>query len=212
MAAAAAIGSLTAVEKAADIGGLPDPREVRNRIRADPVRDTPFVRVRARARTPEGARSLAAAVTRVFVASASEQIVARRRSVEQRLEAVNAQLADVRQMLRVSRETLTRLQERARPSSEQDGFIRAFSLNSLSVSEALYSTLLAAQKDLTTELLTLRPPQLLEEPTLPQTAASPNPVLNAAIAFLLGLAGAVAVVLARESLRPARQITPSPQA
>jgi uncharacterized protein involved in exopolysaccharide biosynthesis len=212
-AAAGAVGSLTFIRRAGMAAGLTaSPIALRKQIKAVAVPDTPFVRIRVRARTPEGARRLAAAVAEAFVAQASEHIAERRRAAEERLAAVNAQLADIGRILAASRDALVQLQSRRALTSEQEGFIRAFTLNAFSLSEGLYGSLLATQKDLTAELLRLQPPKLVEEPVLPDAPSTPRSVVNLSLAFALGLLVSVAGVLAREALLPSRQMTVSPQA
>jgi uncharacterized protein involved in exopolysaccharide biosynthesis len=140
-----------------------------------------------------------------FVSQASEENLERRRAVEERLAGVHELLADIRRALAMSRQSLAQLQV-IRPKTELEVFTRAFTLNTIEVSENLYSSLLAAQRDLTVELINLHPPKLIEEPTLPDIPVAPKPRLNISIAGFLGLVMAIVGVLVREAFQP-RQTT-----
>lgn len=161
--------------------------ERRRLVRAEPVRDTRMVRIRARANTPERARRLANTVVRALVASASERVVERRRNLERRLRTVNAQLAEVRRLLALSREVLARLQRGAGMAEEDRGFVRTFTLNSLGVAEALYSGLSESQRALTAELLAIERPMVVQNPSRPLQPVSPRKALNVTLAVVFGL-------------------------
>ncbi len=210
-AAAQAINSLTFLEQVARSADLADPRRaLQKRVRVEPVPATPFVRLRVRARDPVEAQRLAGAVARTFVSMASERIVQRLKSAEQRLAAVNAQLAEVERILALSRQTLARLQERRPLTGEQEGFVRTFTLSAMGFSESLSSGLTVAQEDLTSELISLQPPAVVEEATLPDGPTAPKPAVNISIGVILGLMASVIGVLVRDAFSTSDRTTPQP--
>jgi uncharacterized protein involved in exopolysaccharide biosynthesis len=161
--------------------------ERRRLVRAEPIRDTRMVRVRARADSPARARRLASTVVQTFLARASERVTERRRNIERQLRTVDAQLAEVRRILVLSREVLARLQRGAGMAEEDRGFVRTFTLNSLGVAVALYSGLSESQRALTAELLAVERPVVVQNPSRPLQPVSPRKALNATLAVVFGL-------------------------
>jgi LPS O-antigen subunit length determinant protein (WzzB/FepE family) len=115
------------------------------------------------------------------------------------LQTVRAQAADVEATVQQSLQVLARLQQDRALSGAEAGFVRSFTLNALGVSEGMYSSLLDAERDLRAELVALDPPVLVQEPFIPEEPVSPRPVLNTAIAVMLGLLVGTVWVLVRES-------------
>jgi uncharacterized protein involved in exopolysaccharide biosynthesis len=166
-AAARAVRTLPFLEAVIRASGAAvQPQAMQARIKAEPVRGAPLVRVRVRAGDPGEARRLAGAVAEVFLAEAAGQIVERRRAAEEDLAVVLAQLAEIR---------------RALASNPPEPGIPLDSLR------MAYGSLIVARSDLTDLLLELQPPKLVEKPTLPGAPAAPRTGVNVALAAVLGM-------------------------
>lgn len=209
-AAARVLTSVSFLRPIAARYGIPTDRRLERMVRAEAVRDTRIVYLRIRDRNPQRLEAFTRDVVQEFLRVASERVRQRREVTSQRLAAVQAQLDDVDRTLRLSREVLTRLQSRADLGTD-GGFARSFALNAAAVSEGVYGSLLAAQRDLQAELIALEPPYLVQEPYVPSEPVSPRPVLNTAVAATLGLLVGAFGVLVREAWAavPQQQRSPS---
>lgn len=186
--AASVITSPDFLDAVADATGLGESgRKLQRLVKVEPVRDTRMVRVNARYTSPEQAQRLTGAVADTFISGASERVRDKRKTVEARLNSVNAQLLEIQRILRLARETLSRLQQGRALSEADRGFVRSFTLNTISVSAALYSGLLDAQKELVSNLLTMELPTLVQKPSRPIAPIAPRKVFNVSLAAILGL-------------------------
>lgn len=160
-----------------------DGRGLQRLVKAAPLRDTRMLRITVRYRDPRQAKEIADSMVQTFISRASERVEQKRNVANERLKSVNAQLAEIRRILQLSRATLSRLQEGSPLTGEERGFIRS----AASVSESLYSALYAAQSDLNSTLLTLEPPSLIQPALLPREPVAPRKVMNTILATILGL-------------------------
>lgn len=199
-AASRVLTSVSSLEPIARASGITDTgRSLERRVRAEPVRDTRMVYLRVRNGDPQRLRAFTDGIVREFLRRASQHVEQRRRLTENRLQTVRAQLADVEATLRQSRQTLARLQQGQALSGAEAVFARSFALNALGIIEDMYNSLLDTERDLRAELVALEPPMLVQEPFIPEQPVSPRPVLNTAIAVMLGLVAGTLWVLIRES-------------
>lgn len=197
-AAAIVLTSLSFLEPIARAQGIPEAgRRLERMVRAEPVRETRMLRLRIRYGDPARLDAFTDAVVSEFVRLGTQRVEERRRATSLRLEAVIAQIAEVEATLRLSRQTLARLQQSGPPDGTEGGFMRSFVLNTVGMAEGLVSGLLSAQRDLTVELLALEPPSLVQTPYIPPEPVSPRPLLNTTLAVVLGLmVGVVGALLA----------------
>lgn len=190
--------------------GMASGRELLKRVKVEPVRDTRMVRLKVRDSSAERARNIANAIASAFVARASERVEEKRKITSRRLESVNAQLAEIQRILELTRGTLVRIQQGGLLTGEDRAFVRAFTLNAMSISETLYSELRAAQRDLVSELLTVESPAIIEPPSLPSEPVAPRKVLNITLAAILGLMAGTMLAFVMEYFgAPTDQLAPS---
>lgn len=175
-------------------------RRLERLVRAEPVRDTRIVRLRVRHGDPQRLHAFSDGIVREFMRRAARHVEQRRQLAESRLQVVRAQLAEVETTLKLSRQVLGNLQQGQALNGAEAGFARSFALNALVVSEGMYNGLLDAERGLRAELVVLEPPMLVQEPFIPEQPVSPRPVLNTAIAAMLGLMVGTMWVLIRGSL------------
>ncbi len=199
-AAAQVLSSLSFLEAVARVAGIPQTgRELQGLIKVEPVRDTQMIRLTVRHKSAEGARDVASAVARAFVSKASEQVQQRREVIRVRLDAVNAQLAEIQRIVQLSRAILGRLQRGATIRGDEGALDRAFTLNALSLSGTLYRQLWDAQKDLTSELYALEPPTLIEAPFAPVQSRTLRNFATLVFAAVLGLMAGTALAFVMEA-------------
>jgi uncharacterized protein involved in exopolysaccharide biosynthesis len=166
--------------------------ELQRLVAASPVGETRIVDLRIRDRDPARLRAFTEAVVAAFVRGASPRVAERRRTIEQRLAQVSAQLEEIERTTGVTRATLERLQE-GRPADPAAWFARSFVVSSLATSEQLYAGLLNAQRDLRNDLLALEFPTLVQAPYVAARPVSPRPVLNTVVALVAGLLAGTAL-------------------
>ena len=184
------------------------PSQLRKAIRVEPVRDTRMIRVKVRHNDSAGAKRLAESLASTFIAKASERVAEKRNLIEARLRIVNEQLREIYGILALSRQTLSRIQEGRTISREDRGFIRLFTLNAMSTSQALYSGLQDAQRGLTAELLALEFPTIIEAPEEPQRPVSPQLIVNLILAAVLGLLGGIGLAWVVELRDATKRLSP----
>lgn len=195
-AASRVLTSLSFLRPIAQRHGIRDVRQVERMVRVDPVRDTGMIQVRIRDGDPRRLQRLTEAVVEAFLHSARARVEQRRRLAELRLREVSAQLTAVEQTLQATRASLQRLQAADEASSGQSGFARSFALNALGLSEGAYNALLERRRELRQELVALDLPVLVQAPYIPEQPVSPRPVLNIAVAAMLGfMVGTMAILL-----------------
>lgn len=158
--------------------------ELRKVVKMEPVRDTRMMRLKVRYRDAKGAQMLASAISNTFVSRASERVEQKRAIMVRRLESVNAQLGEIERILALSRNTF---QQAGTLTNEERGFVRSFTLNAMGLSQSLYSELQAAQTDLTSELLGLESPRLIDNPSISGTPVAPRKLVNTLLSGILGL-------------------------
>lgn len=161
--------------------------ELRKVVKVEPVRDTRMMRLKVRYRDAKGAQMLASAFSNTFISRASERVEQKRAITVRRLESVNAQLGEIERILALSRNTLSRIQQTGTLTNEERGFVRSFTLNAMGLSQSLYSELRAAQTDLTSELLGLESPRLIDNPSISGTPVAPRKLVNTLLSGILGL-------------------------
>jgi len=169
-------------------------------VQATPVRDSRIVDLRIRYTDREKLRLFTDAIIQEFMRRSSERVKARRGSAERRLTEVNEQLREIERMVQVTRQTLERIAA-GNPGDAPSWLARSVVLNSVGISEGLYSGLLSAQRDLRNEILALDTPSLVQGPYIPQRPISPRPGLNTGIAAGFGLFAGVALALVFEAIR-----------
>jgi capsular polysaccharide biosynthesis protein len=200
-AASRVLTSLSFLEPIARAHGITETgHRLERLVRAEPLRDTRIVRLRVRDGDPQRLRAFSDGIVREFLRRASVRVEQRRQLAESRLQTVRAQAADVEATVLQSLQVLARLQQDRALSGAEAGFVQSFTLNALGVSEGMYSSLLDAERNLRAELVALDPPVLVQEPFIPEQPVSPRPVLNTAIAAMLGLMVGTMWVLIRGSL------------
>jgi uncharacterized protein involved in exopolysaccharide biosynthesis len=198
-AAGRVLTSPSFLEPIARVHGITDiGRNLERMVRAEPVRDGRIVYLRVRYGDPQRLSAFTGGVVQEFLRRASQPVEQRRQLVESRLQTVMAQLADVEATLRQSGQVLARLEQERALSGAEAGFARSLALNAL-------GSLLDAELNLRAELVVLEPPMLVQEPFIPEQPVSPRPVLNTAIAVMLGLIAGTVWVLVRESWPPRQQ-------
>ena len=194
-------------------------RGLRKLVKVEPVRDTRMIRLKVRYRDGQQTQRLSNAIAQAFISKASERVEEKRKATKARLDSVNAQLAEIQRILRLTRGTLSRLQQGGKLTGEERGFVRSFTLNAMSVSEALYSELRVAQRGLTSELLTLEPPALIEPPSVPLEPVARRKIMNTILAAILGLMAGTMLAFVMEYFRAsapapiassAAPVTPNP--
>lgn len=170
-------------------------RDLSNVVKAAPVRETPMmkmappmIRVVVRAGNPERARHLAAGVADQFIARASDRVVQRRKIITGRLAGLTEQVRNVGEQVRLSQETLARLQQA--PAVRRDAATISIALHTATVAESLQESLLNTQTNLERELLVLTLPGVVEPATLPHAPVYPRLLANMVLASLLGFVAA----------------------
>jgi capsular polysaccharide biosynthesis protein len=186
------------------------PAALEKAVRAEPVRDAPMVYLRIRHTDRVTLARFTDAVVRRFVDLASQDVHTRRATVQQRLAAVNAQMAEVERTRRLAREVLSQVQKGPSAGGSQEGFRLSFALSALSASDAAYANLLAIEQGLRRELATLEPPAVIVAPYVSPTPVSPRPLLNAVVAAGLGLFLSVFGAVVRAVWSPRRSPPPLP--
>lgn len=211
-AAAQVIATPSFLENAVRTLGLPEgARDLRELVRVDPVRDTRMIRLKVRHTDARQTQKIADAIASAFLSRAAERVEQKRKATTIRLESVTAQLAEFERIVELSRNTLSRLEQGGAITETDRGFIRSITLNAISVSGALYSELRAAQRDLTSELLGLELPAVVESPTFPLEPVSPRKVMNTVLGGVLGLmAGTIAVFVIEYFQTFAQPLSSSP--
>jgi uncharacterized protein involved in exopolysaccharide biosynthesis len=167
-------------------------------VLATPVRDARIVELRIRYTDREKLHAFTDALIREFLKRSSERINARRQSAGRLLAGVDAQLREIELTIQLTRQTLQRIA--AGPPGDAASWLgRSVVLNSVGTSEALYSGLLNAQRDLRNEILALEGPTLIQEPYIPPEPVSPRLIYNMGIAVVLGVLAGIIVAFALEA-------------
>lgn len=166
------------------------PSELAQRIRTDAPRDSTLIRISAQDGDPQRAADIANAVAEELIA-ASPSIQGRQADV---LRFVDQDLVRTQTEIEEAQAEVQRLAGLPTRTAEQDQQLQALQ-NRLVTLRATYATLLAFSSNSSSNLLSIVEPAIT-----PLDPASPRPLLNTALAMVLGLVLGVAVAFVRDHL------------
>jgi capsular exopolysaccharide synthesis family protein len=175
---------------AAKLGLDTTPAELGQRIQADAPRDSTLIRITASDVDPERAAAIANAVAEELIA-ASPSIQGHQATV---LRFVDEDLARTQTQIEEIQAEVQRLSGLTVRSEQQEIELAAHE-NKLVSLRATYATLLAFSSSSSSNLLSVVEPAIV-----PLEPSSPRPLLNTALAAVLGLVLGLAVAFARDHL------------
>jgi len=172
----------------------PSTKAFEDNISVELIQDAGMIKITAKYHDPEKAQQIAAAIAEAYLAKSNQVYQEKRQLVERLLKTLQQRYEQTAQSLDRNKQALTAIETNNELSNAEKDIVRARLLDYVVKDENTLVELTSQIQGVQNQLLEMDDAQLVEAAQVPETPVSPRPLLNTAIAFVVG--GMVGVGLA----------------
>lgn len=174
------------------------PRDLRKEVSVETLSETSMIEVSVSNEDAERAQQITANIVERFLERSTPAHEERHNLIHDIYEKTKAVYENTIESLERNKEALTKLEENTELSEAERDLTRGRLIDYIEMDETQLLTLTQQLQDQQLQLQDINGPETFEQATLPRAPESPRPILNAAIAFVVGAMLAVAVAFVRE--------------
>ncbi|MDQ0297877.1 capsular polysaccharide biosynthesis protein [Salibacterium salarium] len=162
------------------------PRDLRGSVSIESLSESSMLEITATHEKPERAQDIASGVITQYLDRAEPAYEDRQAIVEQLYESTFENYEQTSASLARNKEALTDIEENEELSETERDLSRSRLIDYVEMDETQLNELDQQLQDQQLELKDLHGPEVFEQATMPRSPDSPNPMLNTAIAFVIG--------------------------